>query len=155
MRLSASCVDTLMSHVNACLYHKTPYHWRSQLTTLETKARAFQNRRSIATVKRDDGKLRDCNLITKQFRKGNSNVNGRQWKSSITHPTWYAVRWLVLTKKMPAKVLRLWRELCGRIQKKGPPKLRDEPTPESPSFGIANSVKKVIPELFMRDAALF
>jgi len=136
MRLSASCVDTLMVHVNACVYHKTPYHWRSQLTTLATKAKAFSNPRAIATVKRDDRKLRDERLITKQFRKGNSNVGGRQWKSSITHPTWYAVRWLVMTKKMPAKILKLWGEICGRVQKKGPPKLRDEPDPKSPFFGI-------------------
>lgn len=135
-RLSASCIDTLIAHVNACLYHKRAYHWRSQLTTLVTKAKAFHNKRAIATVKRDDRKLRDNSLITKQHRLGNSNVNGRQWKSSITHPTWFAIKFLVLTHKMPGKVLRLWGEICGRIQKKGPPKLREPiATPENP-FGM-------------------
>ena len=136
MRLSASCIDTLISHVRKCVYFKTPYHWCSQETTMWIKKTAFHNQRSIATVKRDDRKLRDCRLITKQFRKGNSNVNGRRWKSSITHPTWFAIKWLVLTKKLPAEFLRLWGELTGRIQKKGPPKLRDEPDPKSPLFGV-------------------
>jgi len=152
-RLSASALDTLMAHVNACLYHKRAYHYRSQLTTLITKAKAFHNKRAIATVKRDDRKLIDNRLITKQHRKGNTNLNGRQWISSITHPTWFAIKWLVLTHKMPANVLRLWSEICGRIQKKGPPKLRDEPEPKSPFSGKAVELKKVIPEVFMRVSA--
>jgi len=149
MRLSSSCQDTLLIHVNACVHHKTAYHWRSQLTTLATKAKAFHNRRSIATVKRDDKKLRDCGFITKQFRKGNSSVNGRRWKSSITHPTWDGIKHLVKRKLLARSFFLLWKEICGYRRKTGPPKLRDEPEPKSPFSGDAVALKKVIPEVFM------
>jgi len=136
MRLSTSCQDTLLIHVNACIHHMTPYHWRSQLTTLVTKAKAFCNPRAIATVKRDDRKLRDERLITKQFRKGNSNVGGRQWKSAITHPTWEGIKYLVKRHLQPHSLFALWKEICGYVQKKGPRDLRDEPDPKSPFFGV-------------------
>ncbi|MBA7495180.1 hypothetical protein ES702_05759 [subsurface metagenome] len=137
MRLSASCVDTLRAHVNACVFHQKPYHWRSQLTTLATKAKAFSNPRAIATVKRDDRKLRDWRLITKQYRRGKVDVAGRQFKSSITHPTWFAVKWLVLIKILPPEMLRIWREICDRAQKKGPKDLRDIPDPNGRFSGVA------------------
>ena len=136
MRLSASCQDTLLIHVNNCAHHKMAYHWRSQKQTLAVKEGSFHNKRSIATVKRDDKKLRDCNLITKQRRKGNSNVNGRRWKSSITHPTWSGIKHLVSRHLLPRSFFALWREICGYVKKKGPPKLRDEPDPKSPFFGV-------------------
>lgn len=150
MRLSASCQDTLLIHVNACVYHHTAYHWRSQATTLATKAEAFNNPRSIATVKRDDKKLRDCKLITKQYRKGNSNVSGRRWKSSITHPTWEGIKYLVKRHLVARSFFKLWKEICGYTQKKGPPELRDEPDTKSPFFGNPVELKKVIREVFMR-----
>jgi len=136
MRLSASCQDTLLIHVNACIHHQKAYHWRSQNQTLFVKETAFHNKRSIATVKRDDRKLRDCCLITKHFRKGNSSVNGRRWKSSITHPTWEGIKHLVNRHLVPRSFFGLWKEICGYVQKKGPPKLRDEPDPKSPLFGV-------------------
>ncbi|MBA7494743.1 hypothetical protein ES702_05320 [subsurface metagenome] len=136
MRLSASCQDTLVIHVNACEYYWMPYHWRGQLQTMFVKDVSFHNRRSIATVKRDDKKLRDERLITKQFRKGNSNVNGRRWKSSITHPTWRAIVYLVERHLKPRSYFGVWRDICGYVEKKGPRKLREGPDPTSPFLDI-------------------
>lgn len=136
MRLSASCQDTLLIHVNACVHHGKAYHWRGQKQTLSVKERSFHNKRSIATVKRDDRKLRDEKFITKQFRKGNSNVGGRQWKSSITHPTWEGIKHLVKRHFLPRSFYGIWKEICGYVQKKGPQELRPEAAPESPFFGI-------------------
>lgn len=136
MRLSASCQDTLLIHVNNCVHHRTAYHWRSQKQTLSVKEGSFHNKRSIATMKRDDRKLRDERFITKQRRRGNSNVNGRRWKSSITHPTWEGIKYLVKRHLKTRSLFALWKEICGYVQKKGPRKLRDEPDPKSPFFGI-------------------
>jgi len=136
MGLSASCEDTLRLHVNACIHHRTAYHWRSQKQTLSVKEKSFHNQRSIATVKRDDRRLRDEKFITKQRRKGNSNVGGRQWKSSITHPTWDGIKHLVKRHLLPRSFFALWKEICGYVQKKGPRDLRDEPDPKSPLFGV-------------------
>ena len=136
MRLSASCQDTLLIHVSACVHHMTAYHWRSQAQTLFVKDVSFNNGRSIATVKRDDKKLRDCRFITKQRRKGNSNVNGRRWKSSITHPTWEGIKYLVKRHLKERSFYKLWKEIQGYVQKKGPPKLRDDFVPGPGPSGV-------------------
>lgn len=125
-----------MAHFNACKYYKKPYHYRSQGQTRFVKEKAFHNKRSIATVKRDDRRLRDERFITKQFRKGNSNGNGCRWQSSITHVTWSGIKHLVSRHLVARSAFKLWKEVCGLIQEKGRHELRDGPERKSPFFGI-------------------
>ncbi|MBA7678149.1 hypothetical protein ES703_86420 [subsurface metagenome] len=87
-------------------------------------------------MKRDDRKLRDEHFITKQRRRGQRNVYGCPWISSITHVTWGGIKHLVDRHLKPRSLYKVWKEVCGIVVKKGPPELRDEPDLKRPFNGV-------------------
>jgi len=139
MRLTSSCDDTLRIHVNACLFHKTAYHWRGQHQTLWVKDRSFNNKRSIATIKRDDRKLRDAGFITKKFRAAKVSSDGQRWRSSITHVTWSGIKYLVKRRLNDRSLFKLWKRICDAVSKKGPKVLRPEPQSSRSLMGVRTS----------------
>jgi len=123
-------------HFNACEHYRKPYHYRSQKHTLGVKKTVFHNERSMATMRRDDRRLRDEGLITKHRRRGRRNIYGEPWISSITRVTWGGIKHLVDRHLKPRSLYKVWKEVCGIVVKKGPPELRDEPDLKRPLNGV-------------------
>ena len=127
LNLSSSAQDTLRIHVNACVYHQKAYHIRSLAQTLSVKEHSFNNKRSLATLKRDNARLRELGLITSKRRRGVPLPWGVQWKTSITHPTWEGIKYLVSRHFASRGFFAAWKKICGITQKKGPVEVQPKP----------------------------
>ena len=127
--ISSSAQDTLRIHVNNCVYHQKAYHIRSLKQTLSVKEHSFHNKRSLATLKRDNARLRVLGFITSKRRRGVPLPTGMLWKTSVTHPTWAGIKYLVSRHFVSRGFYGVWKKICGLTQKKGPVEVRPEPIP--------------------------
>lgn len=79
----------------------------------------------MATMRRDDRKLIDERLIKKQRRRGHRKEYGCPWISSITSLTWWGIKHLIERHLLPNSAFKLWKEICGSIENKRPPEVRE------------------------------
>jgi len=118
--LSKSCENTLQVYVNACEHHGKWYHFRGQKQTLKVKSGVFGVKRSIATLNRENAKLRDLKMILQKQRTTDAPGGGREFTSSLTLVTWKGIMYLIGRKILPHKFIRVWERICGRKRKEGP-----------------------------------